>query len=222
LQKTNVRVNEIGLPIWSAGVHGDVVILTTATFGQWSLTVKSALLLADCFGVVNGSTVTTDPDYSKKIKDALQIIGNSVSFDYKNLVVEYLEKSDPKGLWEALQAVNPVNDPTVISSLRREFMTMTFDPSKEDIQAVLTRLNNIKVKLQDTEQPFTDANVRETLLQSIPTDNPLWNMAKMNGERDKKSLIETVTTLKSLEANIKFSQQTPPAIANAAQNNGEH
>ncbi|KAI0992421.1 hypothetical protein K3495_g15764, partial [Podosphaera aphanis] len=42
------------------------------------------------------------------------------------------------------------------------------------------------------------------------------------GERDKKSLIETVTTLKSLEANIKFSQQTPPAIANAAQNNGEH
>ncbi|KAI1007389.1 hypothetical protein K3495_g823 [Podosphaera aphanis] len=80
----------------------------------------------------------TDPNYSKMIEDTLQIIENSVSFDYKNIVVGYMEKSDPKGLWKTLQAVNPVSDPTVISSLRREFMTMNFDSSKEDIQAVLT------------------------------------------------------------------------------------
>ncbi|KAI1004309.1 hypothetical protein K3495_g3903 [Podosphaera aphanis] len=129
-------------------------------------------------------------------KDALQILGNSVGLNYKHIAVNYQEKGDPKGLWEALQNVNPVNDPTVISSLRREFMTTTFDPAKERIQDVLTKLNNIKIKLQDTALPLTDENVKETLIQSIPSENPLWNMAKINAIRDDKGLMETVTTLK--------------------------
>ncbi|KAI1000861.1 hypothetical protein K3495_g7338 [Podosphaera aphanis] len=171
--KSNVRVNEIGLPIWSGGVYGDIVILTPDTFGWWSLSVKSALLLADCYDIVSGKANESDPKYKTTTKNALKIIANSVSFDYKNTVVEYLEKADPKGLWETLQEVNPFNDPTVISSLRKEFMAMTFDPSKEDIQAVLTRLNNIKVKLQDSKLPLTDDNVKESLLYSILTENPL-------------------------------------------------
>ncbi|KAI1006893.1 hypothetical protein K3495_g1328 [Podosphaera aphanis] len=98
MQKGNVRVNEMGLPIWAAGSYGDVVILTTETFGQWILTVKSALLSADCFGVVKGTVATTDLNYSKLTKDALQILGNSVGFNYKHIAVSYQGKGDPKGL----------------------------------------------------------------------------------------------------------------------------
>ncbi|KAI0991375.1 hypothetical protein K3495_g16812, partial [Podosphaera aphanis] len=81
---------------------------------------------------------------------------------------------------------------------------MTFDPSKEDIQAVLTRLNNIK----------------ESLLHSIPKENPLWNLALINAERANQTLAETVTTLKSFEANIHSSRQALPEAANAARHIG--
>ncbi|KAI1000597.1 hypothetical protein K3495_g7599 [Podosphaera aphanis] len=80
VQKGNVPVNEMGLPIRAAGSNRDGVTLTTDTFGQWSLTVKSALLSADCFGAVKGTVAITDSNYSKITKDGLQILGNSVGF----------------------------------------------------------------------------------------------------------------------------------------------
>ncbi|KAI1000594.1 hypothetical protein K3495_g7603 [Podosphaera aphanis] len=45
-------------------------------------------------------------------------------------------------------------------------------------------------------------------------------MAKTNAIRDDKGLMEAVTTLKSLEANINSSVIPSPAIVNVAQQNG--
>ncbi|KAI0993346.1 hypothetical protein K3495_g14838 [Podosphaera aphanis] len=130
---SGVRVNEIGLPIWSTGTFGDIVILSQESFGQWNLTIKSAMLTAKCFGAANGKVKNGEDGWEKIATDALHILSNSVGFDFKNTVVECQEKNDPKGLWDFLQAINPLSDPTVVSELRREFLTMKFEPSTESV-----------------------------------------------------------------------------------------
>ncbi|KAI0992442.1 hypothetical protein K3495_g15743, partial [Podosphaera aphanis] len=178
------------------------------------------MLTAKCFGAANGKVKKGEDGWEKMATDALHILSNSVGFDFKNTVVEYQEKNDPKGLWDILQAINPLSDPTVVSELRREFLTMKFEPSTESVQEVLTKLLNIKVKLQHTLTPFNDDNVKEALLLALPKDNSLWNQARIQAVRENKNLFETVTTLKSYEANIKSSEQPLLEAANAVPRGG--
>ncbi|KAI0992790.1 hypothetical protein K3495_g15395, partial [Podosphaera aphanis] len=107
----------------------------------------------------------------------------------------------------------------MIAELRSKFSEVKFDPAKDTIQSTLLRLNSIKVKLSMTNRPFSEDDVKEQLIASLPKDNLIWVSARLNALSIRKNLNETLIYLQSCESNTTSLQIVSPAAANAARGN---
>ncbi|KAI1002417.1 hypothetical protein K3495_g5785 [Podosphaera aphanis] len=114
--------------------------------------------------------------------------------------LEFAKKTDPAGLWKALLDLDPNKDPTNIDTLRESFYSVKIDQSKDTIQSVLLRLNNIRAKFSLTSRPVSHLDVKERLIASLPKDK-FWATARLHAREAKKTLTEALTYLQACEAN---------------------
>ncbi|KAI0996905.1 hypothetical protein K3495_g11279 [Podosphaera aphanis] len=142
---------------------GDIEILTESNFSEWRVTCELALVNAGVFEIVNGENTrpaaveisnpstdsTKEQEWITHACQAQVIVTNSVRGQLKEMSLEFAKKTDPAGLWKALLDLDPNKDPTNIDTLRESFYSVKMDQSKDTIQSVLLRLNNIRAKLSE-------------------------------------------------------------------------
>jgi hypothetical protein len=193
---------------------GKVIIFNGENYPLFSITCKAALVSANAWGIVSRAEpapVGARPleEWNKRRNFAIQIIFSSAGKNYVNSLSTHLDNNDPAGMWEKLKASDRSRDAVFISNIRTSFASQLFDPLKQSIRQFLNTLEHYRTQISATDNPITDLELRNKILQALPISDGVWQQAKMWCLRDNSTLEETINVLESHE------QQRPPPEATA-------
>jgi hypothetical protein len=183
---------------------GKVIIFNGENYPLFSITCKAALVSANAWGIVSRAEpapVGARPleEWNKRRNFAIQIIFSSAGKNYVNGLSIHLDNNDPTGMWEKLKASDRSRDAVFVSNIRTNFASQQFDPTKQSIRQFLNILEHYRTQILTTDDPITDTELRNRILQALPIGDGVWQQAKMWCLRDKATLEQAISVLESHE-----------------------
>ena len=194
-------------------------------------TCQFALITAGAWSIVDNTEeepdlqarggAMTHQDWVSRRQKANQIISGSIDRTLIPLIRPYVLSLDVSGMWKALATQDQTSDPVFLAALRNQFFREDFHPERETIRSFVTRLSDIRTKLEGTQFEQSDSDLQSQILQALPNDLT-WQNTKQHCLLQKLSLSETINTLKSLEYSRLPQQETAMAAYSSRKPKGQY
>ena len=105
--------------------YGRIVILTGDNYPVFQQTCRTALIVANAWGIVSGTEErpagNRAADYNERLHKRIQLISSSVASYLLNKISAYIQNQDPQGMWNKLSRENHALDQIYQDTLINQF-----------------------------------------------------------------------------------------------------
>jgi hypothetical protein len=186
--------------------YGNVAILTESgdNYTDFKNSIEAALLAADAWGIVEGSEERPARDgraqqeWDERCRKAILLLSSSVASNHRATVMPLLRTRNVSQVWKDLSSSNRSSSRIYQGRLHQDFQTETWN-IPESLSTFVARLERYRSELEDSTKAISDDQLLTKILYSLPLDNPNWQQARHNCEKEDTKLREALTYLQSLE-----------------------
>jgi hypothetical protein len=163
--------------------YGDTLKFTGDNYSQFRDSAIMTLASANAYRLVIGDeeeprTREDAKDWQARKTAAVHILSGAISQLKAKKYISFVKQHDPIGLWAELAKSDRSTDPIWVSNIRRQFSDETFDPIKQTVQSFVDRLRYHQSQLEGSERQFSDSDLLEKLNESLPKNDPVWQIQK--------------------------------------------
>ena len=200
---------------------GKVAILNGDNYPEFQSTCTAVLAAVGVWSIIEGEVQPqaqrAADDWKARNQKAIQILSGLIQPRFLSRITPQIQAKDVPAIRRELAKLNRTNDPVFNATLREQFATEQFDPTKDSVRDFSSRLEYYCAQLEGSEYELSEREVTLKLLAALPAVGH-WQQAKHFAIRERQDLEGTIVLLQSYETKPTTTVIVPGIDTNVTAN----